>query len=92
MRLDNRTCNDNADEAVPGLEPAAAVTYGYVVKSRPFRNSRPSFLETMDHGQSQTSSIQSPLHLGERHLRRSGGVCFYRLLNIQCNMQRVSCL
>ena len=45
MRRDKRTCDDDADEAVAGLEQAAAVTYGYVVKSRPFRNSRPRFLE-----------------------------------------------
>ena len=43
MRLDSQTC-DTADEAALDLEQVAAVTYGYVVKSRPFRNSNPTFL------------------------------------------------
>ena len=89
MRLDNRTRDGNADEAVSGLEPAAAVTYGYVVKSRPFRNSRPSFLENRGSWPLSNSSIQSPLHFDDRQLRRSGGVYFYRSLIIQGYMQRI---
>ena len=43
MRVDSQTC-DTADEAALDLQQVAAVTYGYVAKSRPFRNSSPIFL------------------------------------------------
>jgi hypothetical protein len=43
MSLGGQTC-DAADEAAPNLEQVAAVTYGYVAKSRPFRNTDPIFL------------------------------------------------
>ena len=66
MRLDNRTCDDNADEALLGLEQAAAVTCGYVVKSRPFRNSCPSFLENRGSWPLSNSSIQLPLHFDDK--------------------------
>ena len=43
MRLASQT-SDTADEAALNLDQVAAVTYDYVAKSRPFRNSGSIFL------------------------------------------------
>ena len=43
MRVGSQAC-DTTDKAALDLQKVAAVTYGYVAKSRPFRNSGSIFL------------------------------------------------